>query len=430
MAFAAVGMADNMPKWVKKLPAAGNATYRYVMESASAATVNEARNQAFLRVFYSTANRFGMPFSSSEVQKAVRNESDFKVVSTQYNIPINKVCEYRKKISGGVEVYLLCQVAERGNVRAIFDEFLDCEAHLSDEIAIEADYPSEWNIYQGSAYISSFQHEKNDRGISETAFKNALVEAAKREVASRMGISGDANTLVEVLSTYRQNTRDGFAVAYVEKAAACDYYTRKLDVLINTIEGGISRANNLSVANNNDRAAQELRALLPSFSDMDTKISKLTAYGCSASPASYTSRRNQLEQQVNAQINELETAVSTIFVEVTADLFGDEYMQLEQAISTRLSAKDYMLADSPDEATYKVVIKAKARQHPAQNQYSYFAYVDANVSIRNTKTNKLLYSGSVTQKGGSTFNYEDAARDAYKKIDEQVANTIAEKVKK
>ena len=115
------------PAWTKKLPQASNNTYLYVCESALAYSENDARNQAIARVFQTTANRLGQPVDALEVNTAVQNGITLELISRQFNIPINKVCEYIEKVSGGMfRVYVLCQVAVAGNISPIWDVFDGC----------------------------------------------------------------------------------------------------------------------------------------------------------------------------------------------------------------------------------------------------------------------------------------------------------------
>lgn len=122
-----VAHSQELPAWTKKLPKAGNDTYMYVSEYALGNSENEARNQAMVRVFQSTAMRLGQPVSSDAIFEAAQNGTDFKVISQDFNIPINKVCEYSEKMKNGMfRVFVLCQVAKAGNVSPIWDEFRGC----------------------------------------------------------------------------------------------------------------------------------------------------------------------------------------------------------------------------------------------------------------------------------------------------------------
>lgn len=119
--------AQDKPGWIYNKPKPTNGTYLYLIESATGDTELTARNQAFAKVLQSTAMRLGQPINSDEINRAVQNGTTFEVISSQYNIPINKVCEYSEKTSVGYRVYVLCQVAKTGNIIVDFDyEFNGC----------------------------------------------------------------------------------------------------------------------------------------------------------------------------------------------------------------------------------------------------------------------------------------------------------------
>lgn len=128
--FVLIGLssfAQEKPGWIYNKPTPENSSYLYVVESATGTSELEARNQAFARVFQSTAMRLGQPINSEEINRAVQSGKDFSVISSQYNIPINKVCEYTEKNAGGYRVYILCQAAKAGNIVVDFDyEFNGC----------------------------------------------------------------------------------------------------------------------------------------------------------------------------------------------------------------------------------------------------------------------------------------------------------------
>ncbi|MCQ2375766.1 MAG: hypothetical protein MJ069_07705 [Salinivirgaceae bacterium] len=109
------------------MPKAANSTYRYEKESAIASTENEARTQAVARIFQTTGNSLGQPVNAAEINKAVQRGTDYSVISSTFNIPINKVCEYSERLADGrYRVYVLCQVAVRGNISVVWAPFKDC----------------------------------------------------------------------------------------------------------------------------------------------------------------------------------------------------------------------------------------------------------------------------------------------------------------
>lgn len=123
-------LAQTRPDWIHKLPKAKNNTYRYAVESAIANSENNARNQAIARVFQTTGNRIGQPVDMAEINRAVQRGTDYSVISRTFNIPINKVCEYTERTSNGsYRVYVLCQVAEKGNIQVQWTTYNECNVN-------------------------------------------------------------------------------------------------------------------------------------------------------------------------------------------------------------------------------------------------------------------------------------------------------------
>ena len=125
-AMNAAAQGDGRPGWLKNKPKASNSTYTYVIEQGSGSTVNEAVNNALLKVIRTTMMRIGATVTWSEVNTALQNGEDWGNVVIEYNIPVNKVCEYAEEKGNGYVVAILCQVATNGNVYPEFDDFLAC----------------------------------------------------------------------------------------------------------------------------------------------------------------------------------------------------------------------------------------------------------------------------------------------------------------
>ena len=119
-------VAQERPNWIDRPPRAKNSTYVYDVEKALGNTEREARNQAFAQELQKVAFRIGVAFNAREINDAVQNGKSFEVISRDFNIPVNKVCEYTERIGNGYRVYILCQAAKVGNITVQYDEFTKC----------------------------------------------------------------------------------------------------------------------------------------------------------------------------------------------------------------------------------------------------------------------------------------------------------------
>lgn len=168
--------AQRVPDWVTNTPCPTNGTYLYVVESASGTSEISARNQAIARVFQATAMRLGQPINSEEINRAVQSGTSYDVISRNYNIPINKVCEYTETKSGSFRVYILCQVAKAGNIPVQFEAFNACYEGANKRYAEEAWSSDGFNVYYNKRLIgerevrsllaNSRAYDCYDRGMS------------------------------------------------------------------------------------------------------------------------------------------------------------------------------------------------------------------------------------------------------------------------
>ncbi len=152
--FALSSNAQKLPDWITNKPTPTNNTYLYVVESATGQTELQARNRAIAEVFRSTAMRIGQPIDSEEINRALQRGTEYYVISSQYNVPINKVCEYTDNKVSPCRVYVLCQVAKAGNIRVEFDDFSACYEGANKYFADEALYADGFTVSQNGKTLS------------------------------------------------------------------------------------------------------------------------------------------------------------------------------------------------------------------------------------------------------------------------------------
>lgn len=115
------------PKWINNPPKSGNDTYRYEVEYGTEVTEDKARNKAFLGILQNASNSLGIQFDSKVINDAILKGKNMEIISVENNIPIHKVCEFIERKDYLYTVYILCQVAKKGNIDPIYDEFRACD---------------------------------------------------------------------------------------------------------------------------------------------------------------------------------------------------------------------------------------------------------------------------------------------------------------
>ncbi len=317
------------------------------------------------------------------------------------------------------------------------------------------EYPPEWLKYTLGGYLYVIENDHNTKNLSETAYKNYLLDIAranlakqvevqvqesavlqKQAVNGRTNISYGAVTtfttdvnlkLVGTQTLYNTATREGWAIAYIDKQAAIGFYQGEVYSDLARIESALMIAQNYVSNNFKTKAKETLQTVANEFSTLDTNLFWLRLFGQNqALSATQEEKRNTLEQQVRTELAALEYS-NRICLVCTADMFGSSYPSLQHKVKGMLATQGCTFVDNPAEADWSINISASAREYNTTtygNLTSYTAYIEAFVSITKVTTGQRICEDDLSLKGNHTMNYTEAARTAYKDITENIINLL------
>ena len=216
------------PRWMRYLPKASNDNYRYVREDATAATEDVARNKAIGKVLQETIMSLGLSFNSKQVETAI-NTGDLTSKMAEWRVPVNVVCHYRQGLeNGAVRVYVLCQVANAGNVDPHFEEFRNC-GNTGDDYAGQMNLrPDAWSLYEMDTYFSTFEDLEIDPKADMMAIKAELEAQARQSLITNIALKDSA--LIAMIKSESQSFKgQGHAVAYINRDWVIDKYNDLID---------------------------------------------------------------------------------------------------------------------------------------------------------------------------------------------------------
>ncbi len=320
--------------------------------------------------------------------------------------------------------------------------------------------PPEWVEYTFDGYLYDIQNDCNTRGLSETAFKSYLLNIARTNLAKKvqMRVKDEANLhknsvdgyshisysssthfstevnlkLVDSKTLYNASTKEGFAIVFIDKSAACRYYRNEIDRVLSKADNALTTANNYVASGFKERARGEMKAILPEFSKTEEPFFWLSFFEISrAELTDLTGRCNTREQAVKQMLADLKHG-TLICLSCVTDLFGQSYIALQNELKGRLAVGGCSFTDNPGEADWIIGIEAAAREQNIAvlgGMTSYFAYVDARVAIDKGATSQRIYENEISVKGGHTRNYMEAARAAYKDLSKQLGEVLKESIK-
>lgn len=321
-------------------------------------------------------------------------------------------------------------------------------------------YPMEWTRYMSDSYLSVIECSHNDQNLSESEFKNQLLNTAYanlskkvnlevREVANldKQSINGytqigytsstDFSTqadmkLVDSKSMYDARSQEGCVVVYIDKYAARTYYKNTVEQIINKVDNAVTTANNYVVSGFKDKARNELKSVEKFFSGLDEPFFWLNFLGMNQAEMEELLERCNVRQRTIKQMLADLTYGTRIFLSCAADLFGQSYENLGSELKAALASNKYSFTDDPMEADWIVEISVKAREYNTvvyEARTAYFAYVDAKISIDKTATMQRIYENEISVKGGHTRNYKEAGRSAYVSLSEELEKLLKRQLK-
>lgn len=322
-------------------------------------------------------------------------------------------------------------------------------------------YPSEWMKYTAGGYLSDIQSDRNDRNQSGTEFISHLLNAARLNLAKQVQmrirdfaelkknsingqtvVSYSSETqfstdvdfkLIETKSHYDPEKKEGYAIAYVDKHAACQYYQNEIALFLGKADNSLTIARNYIGSGFKNRAKTELEAILSGFKTTDEAFFLLGIFGLSQRESEeLLMQRNEREQIVKQILADLQCSTS-IYLDCVADIFGIKYAALEHELKGKLSAEGCNFIVDPTQADWIIRVNVNAREYnhlTMNSRLLYFAYVDADISIDKVITSQRVCEDRTSLKGGHTHNYTEAARAACRDLSNQLNKIILKNIQR
>ncbi|MCM1555863.1 MAG: LPP20 family lipoprotein [Bacteroides sp.] len=319
--------------------------------------------------------------------------------------------------------------------------------------------PPEWVQYTyGNRYLYGIEKDVNGAGRSEIDFKNTLLDMARTNLAkqvkvqvvdntfmekmavngrssirfsSRTDFSTDVNMeLVQTKTLYSAAKREGWAIAYIDKAAAGTFYKNKVEVLLRKADNTLTNANNYIISGFKGKASDEAKAMLAEFAQLDEIFYWLSFFGLSQGELGSLLDRCSTRQQA---LKKLEIQVKNgivVYLSCQADLFGRPYPNLQSKLKGALASEKHSFSDDPDGADWVIEVNAEAREFniTGESISTFHAKVDAFVKVVKTATGQHIFEDEITVKGSHTRGYEEAARIAYKDLESEITARIRESI--
>lgn len=252
------------------------------------------------------------------------------------------------------------------------------------------------------------------------------------EFSSRTTTSVDMEIPGLQIDAWRNpQTGDIAAFAYVKKSTLIRQLEKKITVSLTKIETALDQIEQL-IANGQKMQARDLTAkTLPQFTEVDEAQKLLAAVDENADEESLQLQETRTLQHRLTQIAaDLKNGINICLI-CDAYMFGQSYNALKGEIQGELSKMGCSFVTGAANPDWTVYVTAKAREYN-KNDFggvsTYFAYVDVQIIIEKTATGQRIYEDAISEKGGHTHNYEQAARQAYRDLSPKISAIIKQQI--
>ena len=320
--------------------------------------------------------------------------------------------------------------------------------------------------YPDSEYFTGYAEGVPTGSERQEVATQRLKDAARVEALSTIRVHVKNNTTNNALSqtlrsnegTFRQSIREftsstttsvdlkipglqveawrdpqtGSIYAYVKKSTLIRQLEKQITVALTKVEMSLDQVDQLIATGQKLQARSAAEKALPLFAEVDEAQKLLVAVDSDATEETLMlSETRQLQQRLMAMVAQLKNAL-TICIKVHATAFDSPYPALQEELKGALSPLGCNFVTDPSTTDWVIDISATAREYNTVTMgdvNTYFAYVDATVSITKTATGQRVYENMFTEKGGHTHNYQQAAREAYKNLTPKIRKIVEEQVK-
>lgn len=227
------------------------------------------------------------------------------------------------------------------------------------------------------------------------------------------------------------NSNEVVGFAYIKKSTLSRQMVKQITAGLTRIETILDNADQQIAQGQKMEARNAINNAIPLFQQVEqAQHILIVADPASDAESLQLAETKQLAQRFIRMSASLKNGIN-IYLDCKADLFGSSYYALKGEIQGALSPIGCTFVRSAAEADWIITIFAKAREYNKSDlggESSYFAYVDANIAIDKNATGQRIYEDAISQKGGHTHNFEQAARDAYKQISPKISKIIKEQI--
>jgi hypothetical protein len=226
---------------------------------------------------------------------------------------------------------------------------------------------------------------------------------------------------------YDSKIQTGYAFAYANKSEVKGYYKANISFLIQKVEAAMDNAAQAE-QENKGKARKMYEEIKPLFKDLDFAQSLLIAIEGQEDDTQQIAKSLALKTEVTNAISRLQSAV-IVYIQSQEKNFDKTVHLLEPKLKAELSKQGCSFTPTRENADWILTIDASTRKG-SELDGIYIAFLDADITLVERKTNKEIYANNFTDLKGGGIDYEKAGRKAYDGSLQRITKEIITSIEK
>lgn len=230
-----------------------------------------------------------------------------------------------------------------------------------------------------------------------------------------------------------QNPQNGriAAFAYVKKSTLIRQLEKIITVGITKAETSLDQIDQLIQTGQKMQARDLAKKILPQFEEINQAQELLASVDENADEESLQLQETRtLQQRLTGIIAQLKNGIN-IYLRCQATIFGSNYSNLSNEIKGELSKLGCNFVNTEAQSDWTIYITSEARKYNAADyggNMQYFCYVDVKITIKKIATGQSIYENQMSEKGGHSLGYDNAARVAYQELSPKISDIIKQQI--
>lgn len=286
------------------------------------------------------------------------------------------------------------------------------------------------NIQTSVEHVSS-SVSRSDQQMGTMGYSEIVKEVFQTSTTTRSSFKNIPNLAVE--SWQNKKTNEVFAFAWIKKSDLSKHLQRQISRLLTRAEISIEEVQELINKGEKIEAQKTITQAVEYLQELAEYQHIVEIIDASIMPEDILLQESiALKKHIARLYQDLKNGIY-IYIEGECDILGQNHPTFIQVIKEQLSDSGCTFTTNQHQADYIIDISGTTRQMNQAQVTGFVAYfVEACVNIQLTKANtqQAIFVGTWIEKGSHTSNDYEAALDAYKKLNNQVAQKIAETINK